>query len=100
QPFLCEIVDRETVAHHRTNRGLSSRAAIPAVVHGQKIYAHAVVNGSQIVIIGHDFAVSVKKKDIWRLFAGKVETGAYGDFLPYRNIDVLCERICDRSRLR
>src|SRR5512139_1243135 len=43
KPFHGEFEDLVAVPHHSRDRGTSCGPAVPAIVHGQKIDAHAVI---------------------------------------------------------
>ena len=64
EPGRDERKDRMRVLHHRADRGVSRRAAVAAVVRSEEVDLHAVEKRSDLVVVGSDLAVAVKKEDI------------------------------------
>jgi len=64
-------------------------APVAAVVHGQEIHVHAVVECGEVVVVRDDFAVAVEKQDVESRFPGCVEAGAHGHVPVHGDQDVL-----------
>ena len=68
--------------------------AIAAVIHGQQIDAHLVINRPQVIVVRHDFSIAMEEKNIDSVADTCVETRTDMTVACHGNVVIAYTRVC------